>query len=998
VTTRRRLAIVVIVIAVLAVIALVWTGRTAQREARSSTGVGAGTSVNGAGARGAQRIDPATVARGSISGTVRSPDKALLAGARVCGFAYSNDLSADATREPVCATSGPDGRYRIDELLPARYEVHAQAARFAPAQFRDRAKPDDMTGVRLAAGQARDGIDITLGADGVEVHGIVRDIGGGPIAGAWVYARRGGRWGNGVGASATAITDGEGEFTLWTAAGPLHVYAEADGYGSSEKDAIAPGQRLELLLTPESVLAGRVIDRQSRAPVAGARVEVGGTWADDSTSASASDLTDADGRFRITRLAPARYKPSATAPGLYGQARESVLLGLGQSVEDLVIEVDAVASVVGVVLLADGKTPCANGWVMLSDETGTRHPSGEVEEGKVEIEAVLPGTYKPNVRCAGHSAAEEYPDVVVTGATSPPEQRWVMRDGGALHGVVRAHDGTPVPDADVVVQPKGPGTNPWFGGESTLAREDGTFEIASLAPGPYEVTASASGQPGNQEDPVPVEIVAGKTADVEVKLGAGGVIAGAVIDEDGAPVGQVNVRAQGTGRWSSWGQEGTQTLDDGTFRLEGVTPGEYRVVASRERFWGGELRAPGKTDDDDAGEKAKVKAGETAHVKLVVESQSGKLRGRVVDGNGAPVIDAFVDAERESDSAAARGGTARRQMRWAWARRPVLTDTDGRFAIEKLSKGTYTVRAFRKGGGEALVEHVALGADVTITIARTGAIRGTVVVTGGKAPETVTVAARDVDTGFEREESFFRSEGAFAIRDLPAGTYELTASSGDGTGKAKATVAEGQEVTGVTITMDARAKITGRIVAADTGAPLPGFIVHVALLGGGEGGFSFNGPPPTSGADGRFELPSVPSGRVQLLAIPMEMKGSVYAFTRKVMTLEGGKTTDIGDVKVPKMRVPQGEPEGDLGFTIKETDFDAEPGTQPLVVAIVKPDGPAAKSGLQVGDVIVAVDGQDCRGDMFTFHTLARVPQGTAVELTLERGAKVTIVAAAPSS
>jgi hypothetical protein len=327
----------------------------------------------------------------------------------------------------------------------------------------------------------------------------------------------------------------------------------------------------------------------------------------------------------------------------------------------------------------------------------------------------------------------------------------------------------------------------------------------------------------------------------------------------------------------------------------------------------------------------------------------------------------------------------------------VLTDTDGRFTIDKLSKGTYTVRAFRKGGGEALVEHVALGADVTITIARTGAIRG-VVVTGAKPPDTVTVSARDVDTGFEREESFFRSGGEFAIRDLPAGTYELTASAGEGTGKAKATLAEGQELTGITITMEARAKITGRIVAGDTGAPLPGFIVHVALLGGGEGTFSFNGPPPTSGADGRFELPSVPSGRVQLVAIPMEMKGSVYSFTRKVLTLEGGKTTDVGDIKVPKMRVPQDQEGGDLGFTLKETDFDAEPGTQPLVVAIVKPGGPAAKAGLQVGDEIIAVDGQDCRGDMFTYHTLARVPAGTAVELTLARGAKLTIVAAAPSS
>src|SRR6185503_500814 len=104
------------------------------------------------------------------------------------------------------------------------------------------------------------------------------------------------------------------------------------------------------------------------------------------------------------------------------------------------------------------------------------------------------------------------------------------------------------------------------------------------------------------------------------------------------------------------------------------------------------------SDDDDQGQKVDVAAGAPARVRLVVESQDGVIQGRVVDASGAPVTDAFIDAERESDSAAARPGGAARSMRWAWARSPALTDTDGRFRIEKLSPGKYTVRAFRRGG------------------------------------------------------------------------------------------------------------------------------------------------------------------------------------------------------------------------------------------------------------------------------------------------------------
>jgi S1-C subfamily serine protease len=67
------------------------------------------------------------------------------------------------------------------------------------------------------------------------------------------------------------------------------------------------------------------------------------------------------------------------------------------------------------------------------------------------------------------------------------------------------------------------------------------------------------------------------------------------------------------------------------------------------------------------------------------------------------------------------------------------------------------------------------------------------------------------------------------------------------------------------------------------------------------------------------------------------------------------------------------------------------------IVSLIRPTGPAAKSGLRVGDVIVSVDGQDVRGaNDYLYAALLEVRTGTTVTLGLGRGDKVTITAGKP--
>ena len=57
----------------------------------------------------------------------------------------------------------------------------------------------------------------------------------------------------------------------------------------------------------------------------------------------------------------------------------------------------------------------------------------------------------------------------------------------------------------------------------------------------------------------------------------------------------------------------------------------------------------------------------------------------------------------------------------------------------------------------------------------------------------------------------------------------------------------------------------------------------------------------------------------------------------------------------------------------------------------------SSRSGLELGDRIVEVDGQGVSGlDRHRYYTLTRAPPGAAIELGIEGGKLVTITLGAP--
>ncbi|HVI03806.1 MAG TPA: carboxypeptidase regulatory-like domain-containing protein [Enhygromyxa sp.] len=968
-------------------------GRDVDEQAREdSTAAKTTTPLTKSTPRDDRRDSTATLLRSdkaTLTGTVRNEQGQPIAGATVCAWPDQQKLRGASDGRPSCSKTEQDGHYRIEGLWPVSTGVSASAPEHIPARWSERVDGRLRYQLSLRAGQERS-VDLTLEPGGVAVRGVVKDISGGVIEGALVNAATG--W-FGNSALAVAWTDDEGRFELWAEPGDLSLRARAEGYAEANTDSVAPTERAEIFLTPESVITGVVTHADTNAPVAGATVQAR-TSGFFGSGGSGAALTDEDGRFRISGLAPGIYELMAATDELFGESAEQIHLGLAEQAESNV-RVHPAFAVRGRVVIAETGEPCSAGRVNLDGDDFDGYARIE-DDGTILIQALLPGEYEVKPTCDGHMPEDKYEPLVITDA-SVDGVEWTVHTGLAIRGIVVDHRGDPVEKVNVHAQPKPkPGDDPRAQRTSQWGAEtesDGSFALSGLLAGDYELGVWSQGYPPLPE-PVAVELAEGTNVeDLRVVLPATGRLEGIVRDEAGEPVAGVTVE---TGLVDAWSNNRARTGDDGRFRFEHVQLGRHRVSA--QIGWFDQMRAPGTTDDDVQGELVDVTEQATAEVELVVERRAGTIRGRVVDGDGAPIGDAFVDVSRMSDSAAAATAWSRMSMRWGWDRKPVLTDQDGAFELRELTDGKYIIRAYREGGGEALLEGVAVGTtDAVLTLVETGRIAGKVTLAGGGTPQRFAVSLRDRSAGLDRSDDFFRTGGAFSLRELPPGKYELTVTASEGSAQVTVELGSGQVVDDLAIELVSKVTVKGRLVDADTREPVPGMRVSVQERGGM---FMLStGDEPgdrrdVSDADGRFEVEDASTGKVLLSIMPRDFSDDGnYGWTQRSMTLaKEPAVQDIGEIELLASRVKDREKSGDTGFKTKPNEPNIEPEDAVFEVAVIRPGGPAEGTGLEVGDRIVEVDGRTVSGlDSHRYWQLMSAPPGTVIELTIEGGEKVKI-------
>jgi protocatechuate 3,4-dioxygenase beta subunit len=926
------------------------------------------------------RVDPTKLPRGSISGMIHDEAGAPIARANVCANATDQRLSAPL-RALRCAATDERGRYKIAELVAASYAVHVSARQFRPVPYYPMPGTDHHR-FPLAPGEDKTGVDIEMKRGGAEISGTVSDASGGPVAHAQVELSR-------QGPShfvATTDTDEQGRFSGWVERGPMTLEARADGYAPSEQEGRAPG-RYEIVLTPASSIAGRVVDAATGEPVAGAHVEL---VTERYGRFPASDSTDAQGAFRVEQLLPGRYTAAATTDGGYGRSEGSFLVGLGQQLEGTVVRLFPARRVTGKVVIAGTGGRCPEGSVTLR-EVG--HPDDEVEaterDGWWVADSVRPGTYQPSVFCTGYAQRAPYAQIVV-GNEDVTGLQWEVDPGARIRGKVVSRSGEALDGVEILVHPVG------GDGMSTAAahsRRDGRYEASGLKPGTYRLSVQ-SDRGSEPPEAYSVTVAEGATVERDLVLDDTGTLTGTVVDSAGGPVPDVRVFASGSAQ-SMFSKDARSDLD-GAFTLDGMPPGTYRISSPRDL--GVHVRAlrPGENLGRD--QLATVEARQTANVRVVMEATTGMIQGTVVDAAGAPVSDAYVACARELDGpGGASSEVARTREDWSGRNKSVLTATDGHFQLTRLAIGSYTVRAYRKGGGEAIAEHVAVGSTPRLQIASTGSIAGTARRKAGAPPPYLRISLRDAKTHYTRSEDFYMSAGHFVVRELPAGHFVLEASADDSRASTTLDLGPGENKAGADLELAALVVLTGRIVEHGTSKPVPGMRVFAAPVRSSAEFVSIEGENPESVTDdaGRFTVRRAPVGEVWIRAYATHMESGDSRRLDEVRQVSGTGTIELGDFRLVSPRIKRGEPIGVLGLQFESQPADVPLDQRGFKIRSIDPAGPAANTALQVGDVITTCDGVDVTGvRSLTWWALTQAPPGTKLTLGTQRGVTATVVLA----
>jgi hypothetical protein len=325
---------------------------------------------------------------------------------------------------------------------------------------------------------------------------------------------------------------------------------------------------------------------------------------------------------------------------------------------------------------------------------------------------------------------------------------------------------------------------------------------------------------------------------------------------------------------------------------------------------------------------------------------------------------------------------------WMYGGSPSLTAVDGTFELRDLAHGKYTVRAFRRGGGDAIVEHVSVGSTTRLQIKPTASIAGTVRLSSGAPADDFSVTVTASSVGLVRQETAFRTGGRYVVRDLPAGSFDVRVVATAGSGSFKVTVASGEHKTGADLVLDTHVTVTGKLVELGSRTPLPELRVFAEKISE-QAGIAGRGRMARTDANGRFSIADVPVGTISIIGFSTDA-GAVEL--RRTIPATATGTFDLGELAVVKPRLKPGERAGRLGVRVDRGDTEDK-----VEVAWIDPAGPAAKTELRVGDRVVSVDGVDVSGDHAgRFEALVSAPPNTAVSLGLGRGATVKIVLAAP--
>ena len=556
-----------------------------------------------------------------------------------------------------------------------------------------------------------------------------------------------------------------------------------------------------------------------------------------------------DGSYRVTGLRTGTYFLIAGAEGYFPQyyhfaysAWEAipVEVAAGEITSEIHFflepSVSGSGSMSGVVLSETTQEPIPGAYVQAYSR-GNPFGNASVrvnDDGSYTLTDLRPGDYYVTAYAEGYFS-QTYGLDPATGAGSPVRVEndaettgidFALNEGGTITGRVVDGDGNPMANVSIEAYPAyddpynetgdslyiDPDYGYSYGWAAT--DDDGFFRVTGLYTGRFIVSAYAStgtyslisfyDNVYQYEEATPVEVILGEetsnidfTFDFTTDVGA---ITGRVTNADGEPVQYAQLRLESIEQRNFYYYAYVSPDESGFYAFEGVPTGTYRVVLEywTESFYDIVWYKDARTPEDATPVVVEVDQ-RTADIDFVLPKSDGVISGKVVDSQGNPVPNAYIQLHPSSND-----GMYREYYYWTSAN----TDADGNYRIENLIDGEYTVSLFfcyffecseqwwpnamSPDEAEAVVvrdgQSNPASVDFTLDVTLgTSSISGTITSASTNEPlagayvtvmpyESITPDGGAPDIWTTPMQTYTDSSGGFSFNALPAGTFIVFAS------------------------------------------------------------------------------------------------------------------------------------------------------------------------------------------------------------------------------
>ena len=667
-------------------------------------------------------------------------------------------------------------------------------------------------------------------------------------------------------------------------------------------------------------LVGRVLSEGAPAP--GTEVRLKGAFEGEQVTKA-----DAEGRFAFEGVKPLLYVLTAQREGRYATTNvhlrpmeltpEEVVLRLGESryVEGTVRD-DAGSPIEGARVSVWRVKDYGQNWKATTDAEG-HYRVGPLVLSEYSFDVTAP-RYR-------HVQNEEHK---LTRDAAPVD--FTLTRASSLSGTIVDEEGAPVPEASLELSDRDGASVEGTESRGTSG-EDGRFVLDVPEAGTWTLSTDDD---RFLPEKLSVQI---PSQDIRWVLRRGARIEGTVTDSQGAPLERVWVTVWKSDSGKEWSFQRGQRVDErGRFSLSGLEAGSYVAEASLNE------------DGVERMVSRPVQLRDSGHAEISLRFDSGwSFSGLAVDEAGEPLAEVGINVDLPFEAA-----PPWRQRRRGCGNEPprIFSGVDGRFKLERLTGEVYELWGYKEGytfvpskavGGEPENDSVVRMRpgmkEVRLVFKSQAHLRGRLV-----GPEGAPIQRFELNKRFVSD-----ARGAFSTPIQETGMLHLSFEApGMAQVNREVKVQEGVEVDLGEVRMDAGRRVEGRVVDAETGAPVEG--AELSLRDSaqqGPDGLPYGRLVAQSREDGTFELPHVEAQPFQLeVSHPNYRKGSLSLGTANVsvtVRLDPGAAVEVS------VRDSEGRPlDADVRF-VRDGDTSWE--------SLMVEKGLGLRRGLEPGSYVVQV-------------------------------------------